>query len=147
MADHPQGEAQGPSRHRSDLVGRVVGLLARLALACIVRAMRLSEALSPATWIEVPFAGGGVLKVKYQPSRATLAEMQSLTAGGSESEQVERIVERFLEMVVDWDLTEDDGETKVALEHDRLMNLPANIFRTVLVAVMNHQNAGEAASS
>ena len=107
--------------------------------------MRLSEALSPTVWVPVKFAGGSTLRVKYRPSQATMAELQSMTEeGGDPGQQVSRIVHQFLELIEDW---EEDGETKVDLTVERLMNIPANIFRTVLTTVMKHQSAGEAESS
>jgi hypothetical protein len=108
--------------------------------------MRLSEALSPATWLTVPFAGGAVLNVKYRPSSATVAEMQKMTAG-SQDEQVEQIIKTIQELVEDWDLTKDDGETKVGLDRDSLIHVPANIFRAIIMAVAKHQQSGEAESS
>jgi uncharacterized protein YqgV (UPF0045/DUF77 family) len=110
------------------------------------QAMRLSEALSPSTWLEVPFAGGGVLKVKYRPSHATIAELQSMM-NGTEEEQVTRVIQQIIDIVEDWDLTEEDNETKVAIEFERLRHIPTNIFREVLVAVRKHQSAGEVESS
>ena len=77
-----------------------------------------------------------------------MAELQSMTEeGDNPGQQVSRIVHQFLELIEDWDLTEEDGETKVDLTVERLMNIPANIFRTVLTTVMKHQSAGEAESS
>jgi hypothetical protein len=108
--------------------------------------MRLSEALSPSVWIEVPFAEGAVLRVKYRPSKATLADMQELSSKTG-TDQVGSIVNTFLEMIEEWDMFEDDNETVVPLEYDRLMNIPASIFRRVLEVVTERQSSGEAASS
>jgi hypothetical protein len=108
--------------------------------------MRLSEALSPATWINIPFAGGHSLNVKYRPSSATIAEMQSML-GGTPEDQMTRVVKQIQELVEDWDLTQDDNETKVSLDEESLRHVPINIFRGIITAVAKHQNSGEAESS
>jgi len=108
--------------------------------------MRLSEALSPATWIEVAFAGGGILRVKYRPSHATIAELQSMM-NGTEEEQVSAVIKQIIDVVEDWDLYQDDNETKIPLEFEALRHIPTNIFREILVGVRKHQSVGEAASS
>lgn len=108
--------------------------------------MRLSEALSPATWISVPFSGGHSLNVKYRPSSATIAEMQSMV-GESPEDQMTRVIHQIQELVEDWDLTQDDNETKVPLDEESLRHVPVNIFREIIKAVAKHQNSGEAESS
>jgi uncharacterized protein YqgV (UPF0045/DUF77 family) len=84
--------------------------------------------------------------VKYRPSHATIAELQAMM-NGTEEEQVTRIINQVIEIVEDWDLMEDDNETKVPLEFERLRHVRTNIFREILLAVRNHQSAGEAESS
>lgn len=108
--------------------------------------MRLSEALSASKWIVVPFAGGATLRVKYRPSNTTIADLQSMLVG-TEEEQVVSVINQIKSVVEDWDLTEDDGETKVSLDFERLRHIPINIFREVLGAIKNDQSAGEAESS
>lgn len=108
--------------------------------------MRLSEALSPSAWIEVNFAGGSVLKVKYRPSHATIAELQSVM-NGTQEEQIEAVIKQILDVVEDWDLFQEDNETKVPLQHEPLRHIPTNIFREILVAIRKHQSAGEVENS
>lgn len=107
--------------------------------------MRLGQALSPTVWLPVTFAGGAVLNIEYKPSSASIEEMERLRAqGDDDSAQVNRVIQFIQEIVVDWDLTEDDGETKVPLTVEALRKVPTNIFTEIVKAVRKHQSAGEA---
>lgn len=108
--------------------------------------MRLSEALSPSVWVPVHFAKGAVLNVKYRPARVTLAEIEAMR-NGSEKDQTSSILRQIMDIVEDWDLTQDDGETKVGIDEESLKHIPTNIFREIITSVVRHQNQGEAESS
>lgn len=108
--------------------------------------MKLSEALSPSVWIAVHFSGGAVLNVKYRPLRLTLEEIERLREA-EQADQTEAMLSQILNIVEDWDLTEDDGETKVPLTREALVKIPTNIFTAIVTAAARHQNAGEAAGS
>ncbi len=108
--------------------------------------MKLSEALSPTTWIPVHFAAGAVLNVEYRPASATIEEMEKLRAD-TEEEQTKRVIANIQSIVVDWDLTHDDGETKVGLDEQSLRRIPTNVFMEIIRAVGRHQSSGEAESS
>lgn len=108
--------------------------------------MRLSDALAESRWIDIPFAGDNILRVKYRPSRATIADMQASLNGPLE-QQMAQIIHQILDITEDWDLTQDDGETKVPLEFEALRHIPSNIFRTILIGIKEDQSSGEARSS
>jgi hypothetical protein len=108
--------------------------------------MRLSQALSPAVWIPVHFAAGAVLNVKYRPSSVTLEEIERMRETGKDAD-INSVVTQIQQIVEDWDLTQDDGETKVGLDEESLRKIPTNIFREIITAAARHQNQGEAGSS
>jgi hypothetical protein len=55
----------------------------------------------------------------------------------------ERLVKQVLEMVVSWDLTEDDGETVISLDEAGVRFVPLNAFAEIVKAVRRHQSAGD----
>lgn len=129
--------------------------------------MRISEAISESTPLAVPFAGGAVLNIEYRPASTTLAQMEDMITLAQEAETDEvdespktpdataqikrrldgiksRLIDTVKEMVVSWDLTEDDGVTIIPLTDEALRNVPMNIFVEITREVRRHQSAGDA---
>jgi hypothetical protein len=129
--------------------------------------MRISEAISESTPLAVSFAGGAVLNIEYRPAATTLAQMEDMINLVEEAEadttdessktpdaaaimkaRIEgiktRLIDTVKEMVVSWDLTEEDGETVISLTDDGLRNVPMNVFVEITKSVQRHQSAGAA---
>ena len=55
----------------------------------------------------------------------------------------ERLIKQVLEMLVAWDLTDDDGENVIPLTEEGVRIVPLNVFAEIVKAVRRHQSAGE----
>lgn len=75
--------------------------------------MRISEALGGIKDLAVEFAGGGVLNIRYRPSSYTVADLSNIDDEARKDPY--RIITMIRDMVVDWDLEDNDGEP-VALQ-------------------------------
>lgn len=110
--------------------------------------MRISDALAKARPIVVEFEGES-LNVTYRPSSYTVAELESLVeedGTGQKRANPQRIVEMMQQMLVKWDLTEDDGVPVDFTNTERMRHIPTPIFMGILTAIKADQSAGEASS-
>lgn len=89
--------------------------------------------------LAVHFPTGGVLNIVYAPSSYTVAELEELQAA---ERDVSRVVKSIQDLVLEWDLTDDDG-TPIPLDSESLRNVPTNIFMHIIKAVNEDQDAGE----
>lgn len=120
--------------------------------------MRISEALSEAVDIVVPFANNVNLNVTYRPMSYTVAQLDKLAAetvkreGETDDEFKERrkaANERIIDMVqnvlVAWDLT-DESDVAIDFRDREVMRekVPTNVFTGILHAIRRHQSSGEA---
>lgn len=130
--------------------------------------MRISDAISPSAPIAVQFATG-VLNIEYRPSSVTLAQMENMVdaAEKAANDQIEEksaessgdvaqlaklrlrlaatkqsLTDNILSIVVSWDLT-DDEENVIPLTMEGLSVVPTNVFREIIRAVRNEQEAGD----
>lgn len=111
--------------------------------------MRLSAAVSKANTIEVEFDNEETLKVEYRPASYTPAQLSKMraeseaAAENDEDAALSRMVDTMLQLLVSWDLTEDDG-TEIPLTREALQHVPLNLFNEVISAVGEDQQAGKA---
>lgn len=120
--------------------------------------MRISEALSEAVDIVVPFANGVKLNVTYRPMSYTIAELDKLAAEAvrrqDETDEEfkerkkaanERIIDMVQNVLVAWDLT-DEKEVAVDFTNRETMReqVPINVFTGILHAIRKNQSSGEA---
>lgn len=112
--------------------------------------MRLSAAVANARPIQVPFADGEILNVVYRPSNATPADLDALAeqAENAEAEQakgkinrevIRRNVESMADLLVSWDLTEDDEVTPIPITVEGLSKVPMHVFNSIMKAVQKDQ--------
>lgn len=78
----------------------------------------------------VDFGDDDTLNVTYSPAALT-PRLESQLSDANTSEQMAHLV---LSLVKDWDLVEENGE-KVALELERLLDLPLIVLSTTVSAV------------
>lgn len=81
--------------------------------------MRLSQAVSPAEKIIVPFANDAKLEVMYRPASYTPNELDRMQEEAREKGKTKRgmksLVTSMRNMIVSWDLT-DDNDVPISLE-------------------------------
>lgn len=131
--------------------------------------MRLSDAVSPAEEIVVPFANDEKLTVMYRPTSYTPNELDKMQAEAAEKGKSKRgmksLVASMRAMIVSWDLTEDDGSPisleapapllsngeeqrdgngDVTTEPDPMMDVPINVYTEIMKAANRAQQVGEA---
>jgi hypothetical protein len=115
--------------------------------------MRISEALSRSSNIEVMFEAGAVLHVTYRPVSYSLRELDEMEAvtvqkGGTaeqRKERLERVAGMIGKLVISWDLESDDGVVLDPTDIEAMKDIPSNVFTEILSAVKAHQSVGEAA--
>lgn len=91
--------------------------------------MKLSAIEKPRA-VEADFGDGAVLNLTYDQSLLT-PRVESELAGARDSAQMAKLLAL---LVTEWDLTEEDG-TVVALEEDRLLDVPLVVLATVIKVV------------
>lgn len=69
--------------------------------------MRISDIGRDSIPLAVTFPGGAVLNITYAPSRYTVAEMEAIAESGSKD--VNRILRTFRDVVLTWDLQDENG--------------------------------------
>jgi hypothetical protein len=107
--------------------------------------MRISGALAKARPLTVEFEGD-TLNITYRPSSYSVAELEKLVdddAAGKKPQPV-RIIEMMQQMIVTWDLLEENGEPIDVQNTERMKELPTSIFTTIMQTVKVDQSAGEA---
>jgi hypothetical protein len=120
--------------------------------------MRISDALSEAVDIVVPFANGAKLNVTYRPVSYTIEQLDKLAEetvrreGETDEEFKERrrkATERIIDMVqnvlVAWDLT-DNNEVVIDFNSREEMRtqVPLNVMTGILAEIRKTQSSGEA---
>lgn len=108
--------------------------------------MRLSDAVSPARPITVPFVGD-VLNVEYRPMSYTPEQLDKMQADAAKAKDpkaaVAGMVDQMLKLLVSWDLTQDDGSTPIPITAEGLRGVPLNVYTEVMRAVARDQTSGE----
>lgn len=106
--------------------------------------MRLSQAVSPAEQITVPFVGAE-LHVKYRPMSYTPAELDKMQAEAAQTKGKvgDRLVDSMIRMIESWDLTDED-EVPIPIERDALREVPSNVYMAIMKVINQEQQAGEA---
>lgn len=120
--------------------------------------MRVSEALSEAVDIIVPFANDVKLNVTYRPMSYTIAELDKLAAEAVKREEEteeefkerrkkanERIIDMLQNVLVAWDLT-DNNDVVLDFSSREVMreSVPLNVMTGILHAIRKNQSSGEA---
>jgi len=113
--------------------------------------MRISDALSPARELTVPFQSAE-LHVTYRPISYTMEQLDEIQAkteetGGSAEERrarLDRVLDIMTRLVVSWDLTDDEDVVINPENRDAMRKIPMNVFTEILAAVRKDQSAGEA---
>jgi len=122
--------------------------------------MRLSAAVANARPIQVGFAEGAVLSVTYRPSKATPADLDRIAAEQEAAEEankkagrgknrisraeVRQMVTSMAELLVSWDLTDDNDNPIDPTDPDALMDVPSHVFVSIMKAVGKDQTDPEA---
>lgn len=108
--------------------------------------MRISGALAQARSLKVPFEGEE-LNISYRPSSYSVEELEKLVSdeeSGAKKIEPSRIIDIIQQMVITWDLTEDNGEPIHLSDRQRLKQLPTSIYTVILQTVKADQSVGEA---
>lgn len=117
--------------------------------------MRISDATSPARDVEVQFEGG-ILNVSYRPISYTFEEMEKISDDATElanskdtpeqrKVRLNKILDTISNIVVSWDLENDDGIIINPQDRESLRQIPLNIFSEIIKAVNADQRpSGEA---
>jgi hypothetical protein len=120
--------------------------------------MRISEALSEAVDVGVPFANGVILNVTYRPMSYTIAELDKLAAEAVREEgesdeafkerrkkSTERVIDMLQNILVAWDLTDNDEVVIDFMNREEMRTkVPLNVYTGILNAVRKAQSSGEA---
>lgn len=69
--------------------------------------MRISDAVSDSSPLDVHFPRGAVLHVEYQPSSYSIIELENLQRNATKDPR--RMLHAIRRLVLSWDLTDDDG--------------------------------------
>lgn len=128
--------------------------------------MRISDALGERIPLAVHFPSGDVLNIVYTPMSYTVAELEELQRS---ERDVARIISSVRRLVLEWDLTDDDGvpiplqhvtgmrvvtedggtvwepdpdQSGAVLPSDPLRHVPTNIFMQIFRAVNDDQTPG-----
>lgn len=106
--------------------------------------MRLSEAVSPARTIPVPFVNA-TLQVEYRPMSYTPEELDAMQAKALEAKDakagVDSMIDSMLNLLVGWDLT-DDEDNPIPVTREGLRKVPLNVYTAITQAVAKDQAAG-----
>jgi hypothetical protein len=107
--------------------------------------MRISDALAKARPLTVEFDSDS-MNITYRPSSYSVEKLEQLVEEDGSERKVapRRMIEMIQNMVISWDLLEDNGEPIDLQNTARLRQLPSSIFLTILNAVKADQSAGEA---
>jgi hypothetical protein len=105
--------------------------------------MRISGALAKARPLRVQFEDD-YLNLTYRPASYTVRQLQEIQDEESKRTDPARVVEMIQKMVVDWDLTEDDGVKVDLANTERLKDIPTPIFMAILREAREDQSVGEA---
>lgn len=107
-------------------------------------AVRLSRIKGDTRTVTLNFGEEGDLTVTYRPGVMTPAREEQLVIDEREGRGVRAVVSLLAEMVVDWDLLDDDGQP-IARDVDVLMSsLPADVLVMLLDAIKRVDSPGEA---
>lgn len=111
--------------------------------------MRISDAVSPARPIVVPFVGA-TLNVEYRPMSYTPEQLDKMQAEAAKAKDpkaaVAGMVDQMVQLIVSWDLT-DNADQPIPVTTEALRGVPLNVFTEVMRAVGRDQTSGEAGSS
>ena len=108
--------------------------------------MRISGALAKAKPLDVAFEGDA-LHITYRPLFYTVEELEKLVAdeaSGEKKIEPSRIIDLVQQMIITWDLTEENGEPIHLTDRARLKQLPSSVFTVILQTVKADQSVGEA---
>lgn len=103
--------------------------------------MRISKGLGRPSPLDVYFDDDdpeAILKITYRPSSFTVAELDEIRSTAEKNPK--RLIESILNIVIEWDLTDDDGETPVPLTLDGIYGVvPSSILTGIIKAVNEDQ--------
>lgn len=102
--------------------------------------VRISKGLGKATELDVFFDDDdpdAVLSIKYRPTSFTVAELDDIRSNAEKHPK--RIIESVLNVVLEWNLETDDGET-IPLEIEAIYGVvPTSILSRILRAINEDQ--------
>lgn len=106
----------------------------------MLRPVRISKGLGKPTDLDVFFDDDdpeSILHIKYRPSSFTVAELDEIRSTAEKNPK--RVIESVLNVVTEWDLTNEDG-SPVLLTVEGIYGLvPSSILTGILRAVNEDQ--------